>query len=51
MRFLTDVENDYFIRIEDPGELKLGLLKYSNNEMMEGMVLLIRKKLKMFSML
>ena len=32
MRFLTDVENDYFIRIEDPGELKLGLLKYSNNE-------------------
>lgn len=32
IRFSTDVENDYFIRVEEPGELKLGMLKYSKNE-------------------
>lgn len=32
IRFKTDVENDYFVRVEDAGELKLGLLNYGNND-------------------
>ncbi len=32
IRFSTDVENMYFVRVEDPGELKLALLKYTPNE-------------------
>lgn len=30
--FLSDVENEYFDRVEDPGELKMALLGYSPNE-------------------
>jgi len=32
IRFSTDVENDYFDRIEDPGELKITILNINNNE-------------------
>lgn len=32
IRFKTDVENEYFVRIEEPGELKVGLLKHNDNE-------------------
>lgn len=32
IRFSTDVENMYFVRVEEPGELKLALLKYKQNE-------------------
>lgn len=36
IKFNTDVENDYFDRIEDPGELKLALLTYKPNEIKGG---------------
>jgi hypothetical protein len=32
IKFSTDVENDYFDRIEDPGELKIAILSIANNE-------------------
>ncbi len=31
VRFETDVENDYFDRIDEPGELQIDLLKFSNS--------------------
>jgi len=34
--FFTDVENDYFDRIEEPGELKIALLKINHNEVQGG---------------
>lgn len=32
IRFKTDVANDYFVRVEEPGELKVGVLKQNENE-------------------
>ena len=32
IRFSTDVENDYFDRIEDPGDLQISVLNITNNE-------------------
>ncbi len=32
IKFKTDVENEYFVRVEDPGELKVGLLNHNTNE-------------------
>lgn len=32
IKFESDVENQYFDRTEDPGDLRIALLKYSNNE-------------------
>jgi hypothetical protein len=32
IKFSTDVENQYFVRVEEPGELKLALLKYLAND-------------------
>lgn len=32
LRFKTDVENDYFVRVEEPGELKVGLLSQEANQ-------------------
>jgi len=32
IKFNTDVENEYFVRVEDPGDLKIGLLNHKNNE-------------------
>ncbi|HRQ54024.1 MAG TPA: hypothetical protein PL018_07190 [Ignavibacteriaceae bacterium] len=32
IKFNTDVENEYFVRVEEPGELKVGLLNHSTNE-------------------
>lgn len=32
IKFKTDVENEYFVRVEEPGELKVVLLNHSNNE-------------------
>jgi len=32
IRFSTDVENDYFVRVEEPGELEVGTLKQNENE-------------------
>ena len=32
IKFSTDVENDYFVRIEEPGELKIGMLNHNENE-------------------
>ena len=32
VKFLTDVEDQYFDRIDDPGELQIGLLDLSPNE-------------------
>ena len=32
IKFNTDVENEYFVRVEDPGELKVGILNRGNNE-------------------
>lgn len=32
LRFETDVENEYFDRVEDPGELQIALLKYTPND-------------------
>ncbi|AFN74352.1 hypothetical protein MROS_1113 [Melioribacter roseus P3M-2] len=32
IKFKTDVENEYFVRVEEPGELKITLLKHTNNE-------------------
>lgn len=32
IRFESDVENEYFDRIDDPGELKISLLDFKNNE-------------------
>ena len=32
VKFLTDVENQYFDRIDDPGELQIGLLDVAPNE-------------------
>lgn len=31
IKFNTDVENDYFVRVEEPGEIKIGLLNHKNN--------------------
>lgn len=36
IRFKTDVANDYFVRIEEPGELKVGVLKQNENETESG---------------
>jgi hypothetical protein len=36
IKFSTDVENMYFVRVEDPGELKLALLNYKKNETVGG---------------
>lgn len=36
IRFQTDVENDYFDRIEEPGELKIALLKLNENQINGG---------------
>lgn len=36
IRFDTDVENHYFDRIEEPGELKIALLDFKNNEVKGG---------------
>ena len=36
IRFETDAENDYFDRIDEPGQLKIGLLKISDNEIEGG---------------
>lgn len=32
IKFSTDVENQYFVRVEEPGELKLALLKFQSND-------------------
>jgi len=32
IKFKTDVENEYFVRIDEPGDLRVGLLKHTNNE-------------------
>ena len=32
LRFKTDVENEYFVRVEEPGELKIGILSSKENE-------------------
>lgn len=32
IRFKTDVENEYFVRVEEPGELKIALLNHTDNE-------------------
>ena len=32
IKFITDVENEYFVRVEEPGELKVGILKQNNND-------------------
>lgn len=32
IKFTTDVENEYFVRVDEPGDLKIGLLKHTNNE-------------------
>ncbi len=32
IKFESDVENQYFDRIEEPGDLRIALLKYSSNE-------------------
>jgi len=32
IKFKTDVEDEYFVRVEEPGELKVGLLKHNDNE-------------------
>ena len=32
VKFLTDVEDQYFDRIDDPGKLQIGLLDVSPNE-------------------
>jgi hypothetical protein len=32
IKFNTDVENEYFVRVEEPGELKISLLKYATND-------------------
>lgn len=32
IKFKTDVENEYFVRVEEPGELKVTLLNFTNNE-------------------
>lgn len=36
IRFETDAENDYFDRIEEPGQLKIGLLNINDNEIEGG---------------
>ncbi len=36
IRFETDAENDYFDRIEEPGQLKIGLLTINDNEIEGG---------------
>jgi hypothetical protein len=32
IKFKTDVENEYFVRIEEPGDLKIGVLNHEENE-------------------
>lgn len=32
IKFKTDVENEYFVRVEEPGELRVTLLNFTNNE-------------------
>jgi hypothetical protein len=36
IRFETDAENDYFDRIDEPGQLKIGLLNINDNEIEGG---------------
>ena len=36
IKFSTDVENHYFVRVKDPGELKLAILGYEPNEKTDG---------------
>ncbi len=32
IKFNTDVENDYFVRIDEPGEIQIGILNHQDNE-------------------
>ncbi len=32
IRFKSDVEDEYFVRVDEPGELKIGLLKHNDND-------------------
>ncbi len=32
IKFKTDVENEYFVRVEEPGELRIGLLNCNTND-------------------
>jgi len=32
LKFSSDVENEYFVRVEEPGDVKVGLLNNKNNE-------------------
>jgi hypothetical protein len=32
IKFITDVENEYFVRVEEPGDIKIGLLSHKENE-------------------
>jgi hypothetical protein len=32
IKFLSDVENEYFVRVDEPGELKIGLLNQNKND-------------------
>ncbi len=36
VRFKTDVENEYFVRVEEPGDLKIGILTSKENEITGG---------------
>ena len=45
IKFKTDVENEYFVRVEEPGELAVALLKYNNNDNKGGTKPGIPKKL------
>ena len=36
VRFKTDVENEYFVRVEEPGDLKIGILTSKENEISGG---------------
>lgn len=46
IKFKSDVENEYFVRVEEPGELKVGLLNHTNNETEGGIKPGIPKKLE-----
>lgn len=36
LRFKTNVENEYFVRVEEPGDLKIGILSSKENETIGG---------------
>lgn len=36
IKFKSDVEDEYFVRVEEPGELKVGLLKHNDNDVEGG---------------